>query len=125
MHGKDDGGPLVAAAAIEAARSLDAERRHVYTDMTFSALPRVARAALEAIMAERGYEPLTEEIRESLHRGRVEGRAEALRATIVKLCRGFDVPWTDEHANAVAALDEAGLDGLVDAIIATRGWPSH
>ena len=137
MHGRDDDGPRVAAAAIEAARSLDAERRHVYTDMAFSSLPKVARAALEAIMAERGYEPLTEEIRESLHRGRAEGRdegrvegraegrAEALRATIVKLCRGFDVPWTEEHASAVAALDEAGLDALVDTIIATRGWPSH
>lgn len=121
MHGRGDDGTQVAVAAIEAARLLDTERRRLYTDLAFGSLHKVARAVVEAIMRERGYEPLTEEIRESLHKGRAEG----LRSAILAACRALDVPWTDDRERAVTDLDEAGLAALHEAIVRSRAWPSH
>lgn len=76
-------------------------------------------------MAERGYEPLTKEIRESLHKGRAEGRAEGLRRAIVAACGAFDAALTAERERAMSVLDEAGLASLLDAILRNRGWPTH
>ncbi len=72
MH-RDDG--LVAAPAIDAARRLDSERRLVYTDLIRGSLSALARAAVEAMMIPKNWEPLTPEIRDALHKGRAEGEA--------------------------------------------------
>ena len=52
LHRDDDDG-TVALAAIEAALTLDGERRRVYTDLVFGSANEVARAAVEAIMRDR------------------------------------------------------------------------
>ena len=140
LHRDDDDG-TIAVAAIEAARTLDTERRCVYTDLICGSLNDIARAAVEAIMREREYEPLTEIGREMLAKGKLQGEAKGrtegeltgelkgelkgMRAAIFTTCKAAGVAWSEERAQSVATMDAAALEALLATLVRDRAWPTH
>lgn len=136
MHRDDDDG-TVALAAMEAALTLDIARRGPYTDLVYGSANEIARAAVEAIMRDRGYEPLTQIGREMLAKGHAEGRQEGreegtaagelrgLRAAVATACRAVGVSWTDDRTAIVATMNLVELEELLAALVRDRAWPSH
>ncbi|MBI2393986.1 MAG: Rpn family recombination-promoting nuclease/putative transposase [Deltaproteobacteria bacterium] len=60
---------------------------------------------------------------EALAEGREQGRAEATRANIESVCRALAIELDHARRADLAALDEAGLVALLEAILARRAWP--
>jgi hypothetical protein len=81
-HGRDAGGPEVAARiavatleAVAAEGSLDDDRREIYADVVLAALGAAARASLEGLMQKGSYEFQSDFARHYIAVGREEGVA--------------------------------------------------
>lgn len=119
----------LALAAREPALTLDSERRGPYTDLIYGSANEIAPAAVEGIMRDRGYEPLTQIGREMLAKGRAEGTAEGelrgLRVAVATVCRAAGISWTDARAATVEKMNAVELEALLAALVRDRAWPTH
>ncbi len=76
VHGARPDGRRVVEAAVDAAAHLDDARAATYFDLIYSNLGELARAALEAVMAQGKWEYQSEFAKKYFAEGRVEGRVE-------------------------------------------------
>ena len=128
LHARDRRAEQSAVAAIEAARGLDTETGRLYTDLVFGSLDGLARAIVEEIMKDRGYEPLTPIVRQALRKGLAQGEAKGLakglRAAVEQTCRALKISWTAPRAAAVRSMNADGLEALNAHLLRKRAWPS-
>jgi hypothetical protein len=111
-HGRRKVGAQVGRVAAEAARTLDAERRRLYTDLILKHLNRAARRALEKLMI-KDWQPESEFLRaiDARQEAAIEARGEArgLRRVLADQLKRRFGPLPDEVAQRVA---NAKLDEL-------------
>ena len=85
-----------------------------------------AEAALRAEVAEaeaRGRAEAAEAEARGRAEGEARGRAEALRASIARLCAALEIPLDDPRRAALAQADVDALQPLFDALLRDRAWP--
>lgn len=119
-HGRGPTGAALALAAVTRSRTLDTDRRRVYTDLVLSALTPLVRARLETLMLQdyKLQNPLLRSLEErgiavGRERGREEGREEgvlaALRAALHDVAAARGLEFTDAWRVKVAEADAPTL----------------
>ncbi len=100
----------VARAALAAAASLDEERAALYADLVLASLGDAARAALEELMLNGKYEPMSDFAKHHFARGRADGEA---RGRAEGEARGV-LAFLDARGLAVSDANRARILGCTD-----------
>jgi predicted transposase/invertase (TIGR01784 family) len=95
---------------------------------------REAKDTLDLLSADPAVQELVQRRKEALElyevdlgiakaEARAEGKAEALRMAIGRLCEAFGVQLDDQRRQALAAMSDTELDALLETILRERRWP--
>lgn len=130
-HADEPGAEHIALAALDAVHDLDRERGTLYPDFVLALLGKVARAALEQIMASTRYEYQSdiarkwfgEGMEQGMEKGKAEGQAEGLARgkaeVLLKLLQLKGFALTDAARERVlGCTDLAQLDAWVERVLA-------
>lgn len=105
----------VARVVASEVLALSEDKRQVYLDLIYSALPAAAETTLkEWLMHKHGYQYQSNVVREYIAQGREEGREQGMRAAILEFARGRLGTLPAAYEAAVLAIEaEAELTSLV------------
>lgn len=103
VHGARADGMRVVEAAVEAAAHLDDARAATYFDLIYTNLGELARAALEAVMAQGKWEYQSDFAKKYF----AEGRVEAARRLLRTMLAARQVPLSERAIDAIEAENDA------------------
>jgi hypothetical protein len=107
-HGSEPGGEVIGLAALAGCEQLDSTRADLYADLVFANLGKVARRALEALMAQHNYTYQSDFAKkyfdEGIERGIEHGRRASLREQLEQRFGELPAEVTDRLEQASAEL---------------------